>query len=90
MWELDLGQGKGDDEERRVHRRVLAFVLVEHPVPMTIPEIRTELGGGVPVEDVVAALVGDGLLAQQGDEVVPTAAALRFHLLEPMEPPELA
>jgi hypothetical protein len=89
MRELDLGLGKEDDEERRLHRRVLAFVLVEHPVPMTVAEIRTELGAGVPVEDAVAALVDDGLLARQEDEVVPTAAALRFHRLEPMEPPEL-
>ena len=88
---LDLGQGKEDEEERRLHRKVLAYVLVEHPVPTTIIDVRRELefGAGVPIEDAIAALVDDGLLAWQGDEIVPTAAALRFHRVEPMEPPEI-
>jgi hypothetical protein len=86
---LDFGQDKGEEEERRLHRKVLAFVLVEHPVPTTIADVRRELelGGGVPVESAVAVLVEDGLLARQGDEVMPTPAALRFHRIEPMEPP---
>jgi hypothetical protein len=85
------GQENDDEVERRLHRKVLAFVLVEHPVPTTIADVRRELelGGGVPIESAVAVLVEDGLLARQGDEVMPTAAALRFHRIEPMEPPDL-
>ena len=88
---LDLGQGEEDEEERRLHRTVLAYVLVEHPVPTTIADVRRELdlGGDAPIEDAIATLVADGLLAWQGDEIVPTAAALRFHQIEPMEPPKI-
>jgi hypothetical protein len=35
----------------------------------------------------VESLVGAGLLAREGEEVLPTPAALRFHAIRPLDPP---
>jgi hypothetical protein len=83
------GDREGEEEAEGLQREVLAFVLVEHPVPMTVSELRSELGPQANLEDAVAALIGDGLLERREEEVLPTPAALHFHLLEPIEPPRL-
>jgi hypothetical protein len=80
------GQGKG--EERRLQREVLALALVEHPVRRTLREAQRELGRPIEIERAVAALVAAGLLELEGEEIVPTPAALRFHQIEPIEPPQ--
>lgn len=77
------------NEEERVQREVLALALYEHPVRLTLREVQKALGRpGEAVEEAVAALVADGLLALEGEDLVPTAAAIRFNELEPIEPPE--
>lgn len=81
--------GQGSDEERRLRREVLALALVEHPVPLSLREAQQTLGRPIEVERAVAALVGDGLLSLSGEAVVPTPAAIRFHEIEPIDPPEL-
>jgi hypothetical protein len=75
------------DEEEELQREVLALVLVEHPVRVTLAEARKALGRPNEVEAAVAALVADGLLALEGEEVVPTPAAIRFNEIEPIDPP---
>jgi hypothetical protein len=74
-------------EERGLQREVLALVLVEHPVRTTVRDLQKELGRPTEVEGAVAALVDEGLLAREGDDVVPTPAAIRFHEIEPIDPP---
>ena len=78
---------QGDDGERRLQREVLALVLVEHPVRLTLREMQKAVGRPIEVERAVATLVADGLLALEGDEVAPTPAALRFNQIEPIDPP---
>jgi hypothetical protein len=78
------GQGSGDG---RLQREVLALALVEHPVRHTLAGIQRELERPHEVERAVAALIGDGLLRLEGEEIIPTAAALRFHEIEPIDPP---
>jgi len=78
---------QGDDGERRLQREVLALVLVEHPVRLTLREVQKAVGRPIEVERAVATLVADGLLALEGDEVAPTPAALRFNQIEPIDPP---
>jgi hypothetical protein len=83
------GQSK-DDEERRVEREVLALALVEHPRRLTLQETRRVVGRPIELERAVAALVGAGLLSVEGEEIFPTEAAVRFHEIEPIEPPSSA
>jgi hypothetical protein len=83
-----MDQGQGNEEEtRRLKREVLAFVLVEHPVRLTLGELQSALGRPDLVERAVAALVADELLAREADDVLPTPAAIHFNQLEPIEPP---
>jgi hypothetical protein len=78
---------QGNEAERRLQREVLALVLVEHPVQLTLREVQKVLGRPIEVEGAVAALVAGELLAWEGGEIVPTAAAIRFNELEPIDPP---
>jgi hypothetical protein len=78
---------QGNEGERRLQREVLALVLVEHPVRLTLREAQKVLGRPIEVEGAVAALVADELLAWEGEEILPTAAATRFNELEPIDPP---
>ena len=79
-------KGQGSEEER-LQREVLALALVEHPVRHTPADVQRALGRPPEIERAVAALVSDGLLTPEGDEIAPTAAALRFHEIEPIDPP---
>ena len=77
-------QGSGG---RSLQREVLAYALVEYPVPISIAQLCAELGPAAPIERAIDGLVEDGLLEWEGDEIVPTAAAIRFNRIEPIEPP---
>jgi hypothetical protein len=79
---------QGNEEERRLQREVLALVLVEHPVRLTLREAQKVLGRPTEVERAVAALVAAGLVAWEGDDLLPTSAAIRFNEIEPIEPPK--
>lgn len=77
------------EEDERVERAVLAFVLAEHPDHLTIPELSRTLNEGPgdfaradAVERAIRELVGGGLLHCQGGLVMPTRAALRFYQLD--------
>jgi hypothetical protein len=83
-------KGRGQDEHGELEREVLALVLVEHPVRLSLREVRKALGGAGDVERAVAALVADGLVAREGEDVAPTPAALRFNDIEPIDPPRRA
>ncbi len=78
--------GEGN-EERRLQREVLALVLVEHPVPTTVRDLQRELGRPIEVERAIDALAEHGLISTDGDQVVPTPAAVRFNAIEPIDPP---
>jgi hypothetical protein len=78
---------QGNEEERGLEREVLALALVEHPVWRTLEELQRVLGRPAEVEGAVEALIADGLLAREGEDIAPTAAAIRFNELEPIEPP---
>jgi hypothetical protein len=78
---------QGNEGERRLQREVLALVLVEHPVRLTLREVQKVLGRPIEVEEAVAALVADELLAWEDEEILPTAAVIRFNELEPIDPP---
>jgi hypothetical protein len=86
MRELKDGPG-GEEAERRLQREVLAYELVEHPLPISVTELQEELGWDAEIEAAVGALVAAGLLERQGGEIVPTPAAIRFNRIEPIEPP---
>jgi len=77
---------QGNEGELRLQREVLALVLVEHPLQLTLAEVQKGTGA-FEVERAVAALVADGLLALEGENVVATPAAVRFNELEPIKPP---
>jgi hypothetical protein len=78
---------QGNEGELRLQREVLALVLVEHPVETTLAEVQEATGQAFEVERAVAALIADGLLALDGENVVATPAAVRFNELEPIKPP---
>lgn len=76
-------------EDATTERLVLHLVLDHHPDQLTAPEIRRALYSEPEafeakdaVERAVHDLVVVGLLRRQGEAVVPTVAALRFHRLE--------
>ncbi|MET0305265.1 MAG: hypothetical protein ABW196_03435 [Solirubrobacterales bacterium] len=75
-------------EDAKAERVVLAFLLEEHPTPLTIPELSRALNADPgfdtddAVERAVRELVGAGLLHCEGAFVVPTRAALYFARLE--------
>jgi hypothetical protein len=79
--------GQGQDDERRLQREVLALALVEHPLRPTLQEAVKALGRPLEVERAVAELVAAGLLVLEGEEIAPTAAAIRFNQIEPIDPP---
>jgi len=77
------------DEDAKVERVVLAFLLEEHPSQLTIPELSRALnadpgdfGTEDAVERAVRELVGAGLLYCQGAFILPTRAALYIDRLE--------
>jgi hypothetical protein len=80
------GQSR-DEDERRLEREVLALALCEYPRRLTLQEARRVVGRPIELERAVASLVGGGLLSVEGEEIFPTAAAIRFHEIEPIEPP---
>jgi hypothetical protein len=80
-------KGSGQEESERFEREVLALVLVEHPLRLTLRELQKILGRPQQVESAVEALVGAGVLSREGDDVVPTPAAIRFNEMRPMDPP---
>jgi hypothetical protein len=70
-------------EDTKAERAVLVFLLEEHPVRLTIPELSLALNAAEgnfaandAVERAVRELVGAGLLRCQGAFVVPTRAVL--------------
>jgi hypothetical protein len=78
-----------NDEDAKVERAALAFLLNEHPNRLTLPEVSwainsrdEEFAAGDAVERAVRELVGAGLLRCEGGFVVPTRAALYFWRLE--------
>ncbi|HEY2717021.1 MAG TPA: hypothetical protein VGI73_12450 [Solirubrobacterales bacterium] len=78
---------QGNEGELRLQRDVLALVLVEHPLQLTLAEVQKATGGSFELERAVAALVADKLLALEGENVSATPAAVRFNQLEPIRPP---
>lgn len=84
---MGSAESRQGDGGRRVQREVLALVLVEQPVRLTLWELQKALGRPPEVLEAVEALIAEGLLAREGDEIVPTPAAVRFNELEPIDPP---
>jgi hypothetical protein len=77
------------DEDRKVERAVLSFMLDEHPNRLTFPEVSWALNAGTAdfasedaVERAVRELVGAGLLRHEGGYVLPTRAAMYQRRLE--------
>jgi len=74
------------DEDRKVERTVLSFLLDAHPdQQLTIPEVSREMNAGEAdfatndaVERAIRDLDGAGLLHCRGGFAVPTRAALHF------------
>lgn len=71
------------DADRQVESVVLAFLIEEHPVQLTIPEVSLALNRGTAdfgseeaIERAIRELVGAGLLHCQGGFVLLTRAAL--------------
>ena len=79
-----------DEDERRLEREVLALALFEYPVRLTLQEARKAVGRPIELERAVESLVGGGLLSVEGEEIFPTAAAIRFNEIEPIDPPTTA
>ncbi|MBS1878174.1 MAG: hypothetical protein JST31_01545 [Actinobacteria bacterium] len=79
--------GRGNEDERRLQREVLALLLIEQPLRLSLGEVQNVLGRAEAVARAATALAAAGLLAWEGEEVVPTPAAIRFDELEPIEPP---
>lgn len=78
-----------NNEDAKVERAVLAFLLDEHPNRLTLPEVAwalnprdEEFASGDAAERAVRELVGAGLLHCAEGFVLPTRAALYFHRLE--------
>jgi hypothetical protein len=77
-------------DDRKTEGAVLAFVLEEHPNPLTIPEVSwalyprraEEFTAGDAVERAIYGLVGAKLLHCRDGFVLPTRAALYFARLE--------
>lgn len=92
----DKPKGAGKDErattaalDDRDQARVLHEVLFIYPESMTLAELTRELTAGTTdfqerdrIERAVRDLVAGGLLHRVGDLVLPTRAAVNFHLLE--------
>jgi hypothetical protein len=75
--------------DANVEQAVLAFLLAEHPLRPTVPEVLLALGveeGDFPREDslkrAIRELRGAGLLHRHDGFLAPTRAALYFDALE--------
>jgi hypothetical protein len=84
---MGIKRDRQGNEDDRLQRDLLALVLVEHPVPVTLSEAQRTLGQPPEVERALAALVAAGLLTLKGEDVAATPAAIRFNEIEPIEPP---
>lgn len=76
------------EEDRKVQRALLALILREHPTQMTFPDLARELFddpddflAGDALARAVRDLAAIGLLQSNGLFVLPTRAALHFHVL---------
>lgn len=76
-------------EGRKLQRAVLAFVLHEHPIGLTIVELADKLFddldevlAGAPLACAVRDLAMGGLLRSRGHLLLPTRAALHIKQLE--------
>ena len=75
-------------EDRRTESAVLALLLDEHPIRLTMDELILVLGGDPDPADpkdagqrAVTELVGAGLVHRDGSFLAPTRAALYFQRL---------
>ena len=76
-------------QDAQVQRGLLAVVLAEHPIQLTILELIREMSNDFEdfaerdaIECAVRNLVGVGLLHRRDGFVLPTRAALHFDQLE--------
>jgi hypothetical protein len=76
-------------EDRRTESAVLALLLDEHPIKLTMDELMLLLGAAPDRPDLqdagmraVSELVSAGLVHRDGGFLVPTRAALYFDRLE--------
>lgn len=76
-------------EDRQTESAVLALLLEEHPIRLTVDELILMLHGdpdrgdpGDAARRAVRELVGAGLVHREGDFVAPSRAALYFDALE--------
>jgi len=76
-------------EDRRTESAVMALLLEEHPIRLTMDELVLMLHGdperGNPkdaAQRAVRELVGAGLAHREGDFIAPSRAALYFDALE--------
>lgn len=76
-------------EDRKIQGAILALLLTEHPIRLTMDELALVLHGGADLfasedaaEVAVHELVGAGLVHQDGRFLAPTRAALYFDHLE--------
>jgi hypothetical protein len=76
-------------ESRGTESAVLALLLTEHPIQLTMPELALILHGDIDLfeptdaaECAVRELVGAGLVHRQGRFLTPTRAAIYFDNLE--------
>jgi hypothetical protein len=85
----DDERGTTAAQDARDQARVLREVLFIHPETMTLDELVRELTVDSPdfseqdrVKRAVRDLIAGGLLHQVGDLVLPTRAAVNYHVLE--------
>lgn len=76
-------------EDRKIQSAILALLLTEHPIRLSMDELMLVLHGGADLfasegvtETAIHDLVGAGLVHQDGTFVFPTRAALYFDSLE--------
>jgi predicted transcriptional regulator len=60
---------------------VMALVLAEHPMQLTLGDLAMEIDGEDSVAQAVRDLIAVGLLRRNGDSLLPTRAALVFDRL---------
>lgn len=76
------------DDARETHdilvqREVLTHVLANGSASSDPSELGAQLGDPAALERAVEVLTANDLLVREGDRIVPTPAAIRFHELEP-------
>jgi len=81
----ERGPAMPADQDAQAEQAVLAFLLDEHPAPLTIPEVSRALNAvpdGFSAFDAVERAIrepdGAGLLHCKGGFAIPTRAALYF------------